>query len=148
MPLTRPLLRRSLLRTGLALSASLALPTARACEFFAPNLRIIHPWTRATAPGVTVATVCMSFDDVTRADRLIAVSTPVATTAEMGGVGAAAQVSFRIPAGQSSALSETGTFLRLVGLLHPLELGRSYPLTLVFERGGTVQADFDVDYAA
>ncbi len=41
---------------------------------------------------------------------------------------------------------ETGTFIRCVGLRHPLELGRSYPLKLVFEHGGVVDADIDIDF--
>jgi len=140
--------RRQLLRAGLALGTALIVPSARACEFFSTNLRIVHPWTRATAPGATRAIVCMAFEDVAQHDRLIGVETPVATGAQMGGAAAAARVNFRIPAGQSSALSEADTYLELVGLKHPLEMARTYPLKLVFERGGVVQADFDVDYAA
>ena len=50
----------------------------------------------------------------------------------MGGLQASPRVDFAIPQGQESALSETGTFLRLVGLIQPLETGRAYPLTAKF----------------
>ena len=150
-------IRRDLLRSGLALGAALLLPAARACEFFSPTMRILHPWTRASEPGATTAVVCMRFDEVTRDDRLMQVQTPVAATAEMGGVeltggrigsGLAAGLDFLIPAGQQSALAEGGRFVRLLALRHPLEVGRSYPLTLVFEQGGVVNATLTVDFAS
>jgi len=138
--------RRGVLHTGLALSLSLALPAARACEFFTTNLRIVHPWTRATARDASFAVVCMKFDDVAQADRLIGVETPVASGAEMGGAGAGPGVDFVIPEGRESVLSEAGTHVRLTGLKFPLEVAREYPLTLVFEKGGVVNATLSVDY--
>ena len=138
--------RRSALRAGMALGASLMLPPARACEYFAANLRILHPWTRASTEGDHTAVVSMTFDEVTTADRLIAVETSVAAGAEMGGPGAAPAVDFFIPEGQVSVLSESGTHVRLLGLRHPLEVGRSYPMRLMFERSGSVGATLNVDY--
>jgi copper(I)-binding protein len=139
--------RRALLQMGLAIPAAAALPRpARACEFFAPNLRIYRPWSRATAEGDAFAVLCMTFDEVTLADRLIRVESPVAEGAEMGGAGAAPRVDLVIPTGRDTVLDESGTFIRLVGLRHRLEVGRSYPLTLVFERAGVLQADIDVDF--
>lgn len=138
--------RRGVLRTGLALGATLLLPTARACEFFTSTLRVTHPWVRASAAGATSAIVSMKFDEVIQADRLIRVETPVAAAAEMGGVAARPGVDYFIPQGQESALSETGTYLRLLGLKHPLEVGREYPLILVFEKGGVVEASLSVDF--
>ncbi|MES2100380.1 MAG: hypothetical protein V4569_11215 [Pseudomonadota bacterium] len=41
---------------------------------------------------------------------------------------------------------ETGTFIRRVGLKHPLQLGRNYPLKRVFEHGGVVDTDIDIDF--
>ncbi len=136
--------RRALLLGGLALGA--ALPPARACEFFAPGLRIAHPWTRATAPGEAVAGLYMKVDQVTRSDRLIRVETPLATGAEMAGRDAGPGVNWILPEGEESVLSESGTFIRLLGLKQPLEVARSYPLILEFENGGIVQATLNVDY--
>ena len=138
--------RRSLLRTGLAFGASLALPAARACEYFSVNLRVTHPWTRASGADARYAIVCMKFDAVAQADRLIGVQTPVAEGAEMGGAQAGKAVNFLIPAGEETALAEEGTHLRLVGLRFPLEVARSYPLQLIFERGGALDATLNVDY--
>ncbi|MES1162717.1 MAG: copper chaperone PCu(A)C [Rhizobacter sp.] len=138
--------RRGVLQTGLALALSSALPAARACEFFTTNLRITHPWTRATPEGASVAVVSMKFDEVTLTDRLVGVSTPVAERAELGGVDARPDVDFVIPEGRESLLHERGTFVRLIGLKHPLQIARTYPLTLVFERSGAIATDLSVDY--
>jgi copper(I)-binding protein len=56
-------------------------------------------------------------------------------------------VDFAIPADQSSVLTESGTYLRLVGLKFPLQVGREYPLTLVFRKAGPVLAKLSIDYA-
>lgn len=151
------LIRRNVLRGSLALGVALLAPAARACEFFSPTMRILHPWTRASEPGASTAVVCMRFDEVSRDDRLIQLQTPVAAAAELGGVAldgsgsrnnAGTGLDFPIPAGRESALSEGGRFVRLLGLRHPLEVGRSYPLTLVFEQGGVVDATLTVDFAS
>lgn len=138
--------RRQALHAGLALAGALWLPQARAaCEFYSARLRILQPWTRATGPD-DFAIVCMRFEEVTAADRLIGVETPVAAGAQIGGLAARSTVDFAIPAGVDTELDEAGSFVRLTGLHHPLELGRTYPLKLVFEHGGTVSADLDVPY--
>ncbi|WP_197418236.1 copper chaperone PCu(A)C [Paucibacter sp. KCTC 42545] len=149
MPLLPALHRRALLQASLASGLSLVLGRpAQACEFFTTTLRVTHPWTRASKPGASTAIVCMRFDEVTVADRLIRVSCPLASGAEIGGHAAHPKVDFLIPAGQESVLSEEASYVRLLGLREPLEIGRSYPLTLEFALGGVVQADLSVDYEA
>jgi copper(I)-binding protein len=139
--------RRRSLQSGLALGLALVLPAARACEYFSPTLRVTHPWARASAPGASTAVVSMKFDDVSQDDRLVGVQTPVATGAELGGPGAESGLDLPIPSGRETLLSETGLHLRLTGLQLPLEVGRSYPLKLTFERGGVVNATLNIDYA-
>ena len=117
---------------------------ARACEYFAPNLRIVHPWTRASLPGETSALLFMKFDEVTERDRLIGVETPVAERVELAGT--TGPVDLDIAAGHETVLSEEGPHLRLLELRHPLEIARSYPLRLRFEKGGLVLATLNVDY--
>lgn len=145
--MTHSLDRRHLLRAAMAGSLAAYLPQARACEFFGTNLRITHPWTRASAAGASTAIVSMKFDEVTQADRLIGLETPVAAGAEMGGLRTDSnKLGFALAAGQNYELSEAGVFIRLLGLKHPLELGRSYPLTLVFEHSGAITAELSVDF--
>jgi hypothetical protein len=43
-------------------------------------------------------------------------------------------------------LGEEGTMIRLIGLNHPLLIARTYPLKLVFEKSGIVDAELNVDY--
>jgi copper(I)-binding protein len=138
--------RRLVLRAGLAVGASLLLPGARACEFMTSTLRVTHPWTRATAPDATSAMLGMKFDEVLEADRLVLVETPVASGAEMAGLAAAPQVDFQIPPGQETRLEESGTWVRLLGLKFPLQMGHSYPLRLGFEKGGVYNTTLSVDY--
>jgi copper(I)-binding protein len=145
-PVQRTLGRRSFLTAGLAVSTVLLVPAARACETFTATLRITHPWTRATAAGDPFAVVCLTFDEVTTADRLIGVRSPVATGAEMGGSASGGPVDVFIPAGRETVFSEEGVHVRLVGLKHPLGLGRAYPLTLIFEKGGSIGTELSVDY--
>jgi copper(I)-binding protein len=138
--------RRLLLQAGLAVGTSLVLPAARACEFFSTTLRVTHPWTRATAGQSSSAIVCMKIDQVLTTDRLIGVDTPVATGAELVGAATGPQVNLLIEQGQDIQLGETGLQLRLTGLTQPLEIARTYPMRLVFEKGGVLDTELNVDY--
>lgn len=144
--MSRLIRRRGVMRASLALGNVLLMRPALACEYFGTTLRVTHPWTRATADDADTAVLCMRFDEVNQTDRLIGVETPVATGAAMGGVQAGPAVDLLIPAGQETLLSETGTFVRLTGLKFPLEVARTYPLQLVFEKGGVIEATLNVDY--
>ena len=138
--------RRTVLRASLALGASLAIPSARACEFFTTTLRVTHPWTRASAENATSAIVCMRIDEVTQTDRLIGVETPVADGAELIDVAISRSVNLLIPKGQETMLGETGLRLRLVRLKHPLLIARTYPMRLMFEKSGVLDAELNIDY--
>jgi len=138
--------RRAMLRATAAAASALVLPQAQACEFFATTLRIWHPWSRASLPGATDAVVCMRLDEVRLADRLIGVETPLASGADLAGLKAGTLSDLLIPAGQETLLSEDSTYLRLTGLQQALEVGCAYPLKLVFEHGGTVNAQLSIDF--
>ena len=139
--------RRRVLRLGIGLGAACLWPGARAHEYFVPHIRISHPWCRETAADAPFAIVCMTFDEVTRSDRLVKVETPVAERAEIGGR-ATGPVDVEIVEGRTTELGEAGVHVRLVGLKQALVLGRSYPLTLVFAQSGAVEATLDVAYQA
>lgn len=138
--------RRGVLNAGMALGAALMIPRVRAHEYSTSSLTVIHPWTRASAAGATSAIVSMKFEDIVRTDHLIGAETPVADGAELGGDGAGAFFDFSIREGQNAELSETGVFLRLLRLRFPLLLGREYPLTLLFQQAGPVQAALLIDF--
>ena len=138
--------RRRLLRAAAGLAAIAALPAAYACEFDADTLTVTHPWTRATAADAPYAVVSMKFSRVMSADRLIGAITPVASGAELVGPDGPRALSFDLVPGTDPELAEGGLHLRLTGLRQPLELGRAYPLKLVFEHGGVVNAQLNVDF--
>jgi copper(I)-binding protein len=145
--MTAPALhRRHLL---LALGAWTLARPARACDFYSSRLRIWHPWTRATRVDADTARLCMRFDEVNETDRLIGVETPVAGGARLAGPGApegAQDLSLVIPRGQELTLTEDGLHIELLDLQQPLQIGRSYPLRLVFESAEPVNALLNVDY--
>jgi copper(I)-binding protein len=142
--------RRSAIRIGASMGAALSFPSVRAHEFFASSLTVHHPWTRQSAEGATSAIVSMKFEDVVQTDSLIGAYSPVCQGAELGGAGVASKSSlgfeFVIQEGQPAELSEEGTFLRLLGLKFPLQLGREYPLSLVFAKAGPLKAALLIDF--
>lgn len=131
--------RRAALQAGLAFFASLAVPPARACEYFSGTLRITHPWAHAADVDAPFVVVSMKFDEVSVADRLIGADTPVAAGVELVG-------DLRIAQGRETELDAGGAHLRLVGLKEPLGMGRAYPLELAFEKGGIVYARLNIDF--
>ncbi|HEV7577924.1 MAG TPA: copper chaperone PCu(A)C [Caldimonas sp.] len=139
--------RRDVLRFSAAAIVPAAYAPAWAHEYYVPTLRVSHPWCRATPADAAFAVVCITFDEVREADRLIGIDTTVASAAELSGRPGRA-IDFPIPAGRDSVLGEEGTVLRLTGLTQSLELGRSYPFRLVFAKGGAVDATLDVAYAS
>jgi copper(I)-binding protein len=144
--------RRSVLQVGAAMTAAVAFPTARAHEYFSPNLTVHHPWTRASAAGATSAIVSMQFDDVRATDSLIGAKSPIFEGSEFGGLGVTESsrngFEFVIEEGKPAELSEAGTFLRVLGLRFPLEIGREYPMTLLFSKGGPLNAALLIDFPA
>lgn len=129
--------------------AGLARP-APACEFFSSRLRIWHPWTRATRVDADTARLCMRFDEIQADDRLVGLVTPVAAGARLAGPGIPkdeSRLSLQLRAGQELTLLEDGLHIELLDLQQPLQLGRSFPLRLIFEFAAPVEATLNVDYA-
>lgn len=139
--------RRHLLLAGLGLPMTAALP-ANACDFFSSHLRIWHPWTRATRAGAETAQLFMRFDEVQRTDRLIGVETPVASGARLIARDGPRALDLLIEAGHELTLSEDGVHIELLDLQHPLQIGRSFPLRLVFASAEPVNAMLNVDLPA
>lgn len=134
-------------------AATLSTPIA-AHSFKLGDLTIGHPWTRQTAPaqknGGGFLTVANSGK---QADRLIAATSPAAAKVEIhtmsmdGGVMRMRPVpgGLAVPAGGTLALKPGGYHLMLIGLKQPLALGKLVPLTLRFERAGTVTVQLKVE---
>jgi copper(I)-binding protein len=142
--------RRRALQMCASMGAALSLPSAHAHEFFSPNLTVHHPWTRASAAGATSAIVSMKFDDVRATDSLIGAQSRMFEASEFGGVGVTDSnrkgFQYVIQEGQDAELTESGTYLRLLGLKAPLQLGREYPMTLIFSKAGPLKAALLIDF--
>ena len=117
------------------------------------DLEIGHPWTRATAPTAPTAGGFLSITNKgTTADRLIAVRTPAAENAQIhemkmdGNVMRMRELEkgVEIPAGATVTLAPGGVHLMLMGLKGPLVKDTKVPLTLVFEKAGSIDVELAV----
>ncbi|MCB8839230.1 copper chaperone PCu(A)C [Aurantimonas sp. VKM B-3413] len=144
----------------LALGAFMTLATASgaaAHEYKAGAITIGHPWARATLPNAPVAGGYMTIDNTgSEADRLIGGSTPAAKAVEVhemsvdGGVMKMRQLpdGLEIPAGQSVTLKPGSYHLMLIGPTERLTKGMRVPLTLKFEKAGSVAVELAVEDVA
>lgn len=108
-------------------------------------VEITSPWVRATPGAARTSAVYMTLRSAS-ADRLVAAGTPVADTAELhatvrdGDIMRMRPISgIDLPAGRTVALSPGGLHVMLLGLHTPLKEGEAIPLTLTFERAGTME---------
>lgn len=143
--------RRQLLApaSSLILALALLLPAAQAHEYYAKSFTVIHPWALATEPGATSAPVYLHIADIAEDDRLLSANSNIAERVEFRAAAAdpagghqhhpALLAAIALPAATSVALVAETAHLVLVNLTTPLQWQRSYPLTLVFEKAGTMQ---------
>ena len=153
---------RHLRRFTLALTVSLvpislaAMTTiATADDTKIGDLVIHQPWSRAASMSVGTAVVYLEIDNTGQAaDRLTAVSSPVAAmahlhTTEMQGDMASMKSidGLAIPAGGKVMLKPQADHVMLMGLTQSLAKGSKFALTLQFEKAGKVQIDVPVEAA-
>jgi copper(I)-binding protein len=124
-------------------------------EYKKGELRVGHPWTRATPPAAKVAAGYLTIrNSGKQPDRILGASTPAAERVELhiqireGDVLKMREVrNFEIPAGGRLTLRPGGSHLMLVGLKRPLVKGQTIPLTVRFERAGELHAEVEVQAA-
>ena len=117
------------------------------------NLVIANPWARATPPGAPVGGGYFTIaNSGTTADRLIGGTVDVAASVEIhdmtmdGGVMKMRQLdALEIPAGSSVTFSPSGMHLMFIGLKHQLKQGQHFTGTLMFEKAGSVQVDYEIE---
>lgn len=147
-----------MLRTTLAAFAAFiifATPSI-AHDFRAGNIKVGHPWSRPTPPAAKVAGGYVKLTNTgSEPDRLISVTSPIADRAEIhrsvieNGV-----VSMRPLEGVTVEPGDTVDFE--VERLHfmfiepdrPLRDGDRFPVTLVFEKAGSIDVEFMVQMRA
>ena len=140
------------LTTLAAIAWAVATP-AIAHDYEVNGIVVEHPWARATAPRQPAGAVYVTLRNTgARDDRLIGAATPIAetsglhTTRNDGGIMRMRPVKVvEVPAGAAATLAPGGQHIMLVGLTEPLEVGNLLPLTLTFERAGTVDIEVFID---
>ena len=138
--------------TTMCLVAGVVAVAAHAHEYYTATFKIIHPWADATAPGTSIAPVYLKFEEITASDRLVSARSDIAGKIELRSKlnsDASAEVSatlsaIAVTAGSTTDLHPSGAHLVMIGLKTPLQWGRSYPLTLIFEKAGAIDTMLSV----
>lgn len=122
---------------------------ADAHEYKLGGLEIVHPWARATVAKTGGA--FMTIENEGQPDKLLKAASPVADLVQIhehvmeGNVMKMREVpAINLPAGRTE-MKPGGYHVMLIGLKQPLKEGTRFPLTLTFEKAGTIQVDVVVD---
>lgn len=142
---------RKVVLTLVALAA-FALPAA-AHEQQLGDLLMQHAWARATPAGAKTGAVYVRIDNHGMdADKLVGVAGTIAAKVELHNMtmdngtmkmGPAGQI--EIPSHGSVALEPHGLHIMLMGLTKPLTEGDTFPVTLTFEKAGSVELQVVVE---
>jgi periplasmic copper chaperone A len=117
-------------------------------------LRIEGAWARATPPAGKVAGAFVTLVNTGAApDRLVSATSPVAGRVELhthikdGDVMRMREVEggIPLPPGDTVKLQPGGLHIMLLAMNQGLAAGSSFPLTLTFEKAGSVQVDVPVE---
>ena len=131
----------------------LAATAARARDYKAGSLDIIDPWSRATPKGASVAAGYMKIaNSGTSPDRLVSGSCDVSSTFEVhemtmeNGVAKMRPLKggLEIKPGETVELKPGSFHVMFVGLKKPFATGDHVKATLVFEKAGTINVEYDV----
>ena len=125
-----------------------------AADYKVGALEIDRPWARATAPTAPAGGGFLTIvNKGTTADRLVAARSPVAQTSQIHEMKMEGNVmrmreldkGLEIPAGGTVTLAPGGFHVMLMGLKAPLQQGTKVPLTLVFEKVGSIDVELSVE---
>lgn len=126
--------------------------TALAHDYSLGSLAIAHPWAKASAGMAANGAAFLKISNSGQADRLISAQTPAADRAELhthsmeGGVMKMRQVeAIDVPASGAVALEPGGLHVMLFGLKAPLKEKDRMPLTLTFEKAGSITVEVQVE---
>jgi periplasmic copper chaperone A len=139
---------RPILLMGLFAIASIAPAMAQA-----PTIEVDQAWARATPGGAKTAALYMTLVNKSTADdRLVSVSTPVAgkadlhsTTTENGVMHMRPLAALDVKPGAPTVLKPGGYHVMLMDLKGPLVAGQTFPVTVIFEKAGKVEATAKVE---
>lgn len=137
----------------LATIATIIAVPVQAHDYTLGDLKIGHPWTRATArAGGTAAGFLTIRNTGNTPDRLIAASSPIARVAELhtlirdeGVMRMRPVPAIDLPPGEEVKLAPGGLHIMLIETSEVLRQGATAKLTLRFERAGTIEVDLAVE---
>lgn len=116
-------------------------------------LEIGHPWARATPSTAPAGGGFLTITNKgTAPDRLVAVRSTVAEQSQIHEMKMEGNImrmreldhGLAIPAGATVTLAPSGYHVMLIGLKTPLKQGSRVPVTLVFEKAGSIDIELDV----
>ena len=151
-PIRAAFLAIALLSTSLAGLGTAGL--ALAAEVTAGSLTITGGFSRATLPNAPVGGGFLTITNTgSEDDRLISATSPIAGEVQIhemkmeGDVMKMAQLpdGLPIPAGQTVTLQPGGFHLMFMQLKQALVEGTKLPVTLTFEKAGTVEVELDIE---
>lgn len=133
-------------------AAALFAATAAAQHYEVGALHIAEPHARATAPGQPNGAAFLSVENRgAEADRLVAASSPAASAVEIHETASEDGVmrmrkldAVEIAPGAPIVFAPGGLHIMLIGLTAPLKDGETVPLTLTFEKAGSVTVDLAI----
>ncbi|MDO8972442.1 copper chaperone PCu(A)C [Reyranella sp.] len=116
-------------------------------------LQIVKPWARSSSSHPDIAGGYMTVVNDGETDRLVSASCPVAGSLEIHAIRVKGPVlemrkqdgGLVIPPANQQILKPRGYHLLMSGLAAPLAVGSKLPITLVFEKAGSVTVDFAVE---
>lgn len=132
---------------------ALACGFVNAQEYKLKDLRLENPYARATVPGQPAGGAFVTIENTGKiADKLIAVSSPVAKSVQIhtmsmeGNVMKMREVpQIELKPSEKLVMKPgDGYHVMLIGLTKPLNAGDKFPLTLTFERAGKVEVSVTV----
>lgn len=129
---------------------------AAAKDYAAGALKIVHPWTRPSAAGLTGAGYLTIVNTGKSGDVLLSVEASGARSASLHRSMMQGQImsmhamdkGLPIGPGQTVALAPGGDHIMLTGLKKALNPGERAPIVLVFQRAGRVAVDLTVETGA
>lgn len=142
------------IRRALVVAALLTSATAGAHEYKLGDLEIGHPWARATPPGAEAAGAFMTIKNRgAEHDRLVGAAFAGAAMTQIhemvmdNGVMRMGQIAggLPIPPGETVMLEPGGYHVMLMGLKAPLVEDTKLPLTIVFEKAGSIEVELAVE---
>lgn len=137
-------LARTLLHAAALVATLMLVSPGAAHERTHKTIKIVHPWVPETQDGEVVLRVTLK-NSGAKADRLLAVSTPIATRVAIIDGGGKEGRGLPIPARGELALAAEGPHILLSGLKKPLYAYDDFEVTFEFEKVGVVKVDVIVE---